>query len=692
MRRFLSLNALLPLSFLSLKAIFSLSSGSSLSRKKAVRLNLMALEERAVPAVLLPLRTIDGSGNNLAHAEWGQAGTDYLRIAPAAYADGISSAAGASLPSGREISNALSDQNGQSTTNDRLMSAMVYAWGQFIDHDMGLANTGTSEPLPIAVPMGDPSFDPASTGTQTISMKRSVFDEKTGTSTANPRQQVNAITAWMDGSMIYGSDATTAASLRTMQGGQMKTSVGNLLPTDEKGNFLAGDTRAQENPELTSLQTVFVREHNRLAAEFAKANPTWTDEQLYQQARSWVIGEVQAITYNEWLPSLLGQAGLKTYSGYKPQVNPGIANEFATAGFRFGHSIVGSDIEFLDNNGVEVAPAMSLKDAFFNPTIVKTLGVDGVLKYLASDPSQEVDLKVVDELRDFLFGAPGQGGLDLVALNIQRGRDHGLSGYNATRAAYGLAKVTDFAQITDDKALQAQLKAVYGSVDKVELWIGVLAEKHLPGASVGATARAIIADQFTRLRDGDRLWYQNTFKGADLQTIQRTSLSAVIARNTGLDNLQKNAFFFKAEVNGKVFVDTNGDGKLSPRETVLGKVKVELVAIDSGEVFATTTTNQQGQYSLGVLDGLRLGSYTVRVTLPDGNVVDGPKVTFTKGDTMVQAHVAVPPKPPAARAATTVTAQAKPSPVEGIVVDGSMAFRQIVGAMLAGQVAGAPRR
>lgn len=113
-------------------------------------------------------------------------------------------------------------------------------------------------------------------------MKRSVFDAATGTSTSNPRQQVNAITAWMDGSMIYGSDATTAASLRTMQGGQMKTSAGNLLPTDAAGNFLAGDVRVGENPELTSLQTLFVREHNRTAARIALANPTWNDEKVFQ--------------------------------------------------------------------------------------------------------------------------------------------------------------------------------------------------------------------------------------------------------------------------------------------------------------------------------------------------------------------------------------------------------------------------
>lgn len=686
MRRFPTLSKFLPLSFFG----FSVSSGSAQGRKKAARLNLMTLEERVVPAVLGPFYSVDGSANNVAHPEWGQTGTDFIRIAPAAYADGVSTPAGASLPSARLISNALCDQDATTASSDRMMSAMMYAWGQFIDHDMNLTNTGTTESLPIAVPKGDVSFDPDGTGTKTISMKRSVFDATTGTSVANPRQQVNAITAWLDGSMVYGSDSATANSLRTLSGGQMKTSDGNLLPTDSKGNFLAGDIRVGENPELTSLQTVFLREHNRLAAQFAKANPAWTDEQIYQQARAWVIAEVQVITYNEWLPTLLGPAGLNQYNGYKPQVNPSIANEFAAAGFRFGHSIVGEDIQFLDNNGNEAAPAVSLRDAFFNPTIVKTLGIDGVLKYLASDPSMEVDLKVVDELRDFLFGAPGQGGMDLAALNIQRGRDHGLSDYNTTRAAYGLPKVKDFSQITDDKALQAKLKEVYGSVDKIDLWVGVLAEKHLPGASLGQTARAIVADQFTRLRDGDRMWYQNVFKGPDLQEVQRTSLSAVIARNSLTRNLQPNAFSFRLDLGGQVFGDGNTDGKLNPGEAVLGKVKVELLNSATGLVVATTTTNPQGQYHFGVLEGLRLGVYQIRATLPDGKVVNGSTVTLTKGDANVQAHVAVPPKPPAVRTAT-VTTQAQPAPVPGIKIDTSFGFRQMVGAMLAGQVGG-PRR
>src|SRR5205823_1787394 len=115
--------------------------------------------------------------------------------------------------------------------------------------------------------------------------------------------------------------------------------------------FLAGDVRANENSELTSLQTLFVREHNRLATQIAKQHPAWSDEQIYQQARRLVIGEIQNITYNEWLPALLGQNALPRYTGYNPGVNPGISNEFSTAAFRFGHSMLTDDVDFINNDG-----------------------------------------------------------------------------------------------------------------------------------------------------------------------------------------------------------------------------------------------------------------------------------------------------------------------------------------------------
>ena len=619
-------------------------------------------------APLLPAESIDGIGNNVAHPTWGSTGQDLLRLSPAAYGDGISTPSGADRPSARLVSNLLSASPEGGITNDRDFTAFVYAWGQFLDHDLGLTDTATPrERLPIAVPAGDPSFDPTSTGTKTISMSRSAYDPATGTATSNPRQQTNSLTAFIDGSQVYGSDATRAAALREFVGGRMRTSAGNLLPFNTTGLanandahvvadnqlFLAGDVRANENPELVALQTLFVREHNRIAAEAAAKNPTWTDEQVYQHARRMVISEIQEITYNEFLPAILGAntpaaKALQNYRGYRADVNPGIATEFSTAAFRLGHSMLGEDIQFLDNNGNAVRDEVRLKDVFFDPRSVSEVGIDPLLKYLASDRAQEIDTKVIDDVRNFLFGAPGQGGFDLVSLNIQRGRDHGLSDYNTVRVAYGLPKVTSFAQITSDTAVQASLQQAYGSVDKLDLWVAGLAEKHLPGSSLGETFTRIMVVQFSRLRDGDRYWYQNALPAKAIRDVQNNSLVDVIRRNTQLTNLQPDVFFFRTSIGGNVFADGNRDGvRQSPEGGVAGTM-VTLVTM-AGATVATTRSDARGDYSFR---GIDLGSFRVVVTPPAraGQTGDGVKsrvVAITRGMDVRDVNVGLPPKPSA---------------------------------------------
>ena len=302
--------------------------------------------------------------------------------------------------------------------------------------------------------------------------------------------------------------------------------------------------RSNENVELSAIHALFVREHNQIAAAIAAANHSLTDEKIFQMTRRIVAGELQVITYREFLPALLGPNALRPYTGYKDDVNSGIATEFSTAAYRIGHTLVNDDVGFLDNEGNPIREALDLDDAFFNPDPLKETGPGPILKYLATDNAQAVDTKIVGGLRNFLFGPPGAGGFDLASLNIQRGRDHGLADYNGTRVAFGLPRVTDFSQITSDPDLQAKLFQLYGNVDSIDLWVGGLAEDHVPGGSVGPTFRRIIANQFQRVRDGDRFWYQRVFYGAQLQALQQTRLSDIIRRNTVLTKIQDNIFFF----------------------------------------------------------------------------------------------------------------------------------------------------
>ncbi len=308
--------------------------------------------------------------------------------------------------------------------------------------------------------------------------------------------------------------------------------------------FLAGDVRANENAGLTSMQTLFVREHNRLVDELHEKHPDWDGETLYQQAKALVEGEIQSITFHEFLPRLIGADAIPDYTGYHADVDPQVANIFATAAYRFGHSMLSPELSRLTETGDESGYGnLALRDAFFRPDKIATEGgVDEILRGLGVNVAQAVDTHVVDDVRNFLFGPPGSGGFDLVALNIQRGRDHGLADYNSAREAFGLDRVTDWSQITSDVEIQDKLHSLFGSVDNIDVWVGGLAEDPAAGAMVGPLFQAVIADQFTRIRDGDSFWYENRFTGDELNYLNTVTLADIVRDNTGIEHLQNDLF------------------------------------------------------------------------------------------------------------------------------------------------------
>jgi hypothetical protein len=175
--------------------------------------------------------------------------------------------------------------------------------------------------------------------------------------------------------------------------------------------------------------------------------------------------------------------------------------------------------------------------------LIITGGVDDLLLGLASQEAQEIDVQVIDDVRNFLFGQPGAGGFDLVSLNIQRRRDHGIPSYTEVREELGLDPITNFSDITSDLEVQADLETVYGTVDQVDLWVGGLAEDHVNGALVGETFQVILLDQFSRLRDGDRFYYENDQLLSVLAPdVDDTTLSDIILANSSITSIQQNLF------------------------------------------------------------------------------------------------------------------------------------------------------
>ncbi len=492
-------------------------------------------------------RTIDGSGNHRVHTQWGSAEEVFLRRVAPAYGDGTQSPAGQDRVSPRVISNAICAQV-RSIPNARGASDFLWAWGQFLDHDLTETPLATpAESLDIEVPLGDPHFDPLALGGMIIPMDRSSYDTVRGR-----REQVNALTAYIDGSQVYGSEEERAHALRTLDGtGRLKTSPGNLLPYNVDGLpnaphsgsnlFLAGDIRANEQVLLTVLHTVFVREHNYWA-DVLRGIRDLSGDEAYQMARAIVIAELQAITYREFLPTLLGPEGLPAYTGYQPDARASISNLFASAGYRFGHTMLPEALLRLDVDGQSTAGGpLPLAQAFFRPDLLVSDGLEPYLRGAAHQVAQEIDPHVVDGVRNFLFGAPGAGGFDLPSLNMQRGRDHGLPSFLEVRRRLGTQSQAE--PWTMNAALDARFAEHVGPLSQVDPWIGFLAERKPEGSMVGRSLGRLLREQFQALRDGDRFYYESYLSDRLVWLVESQTLAVILRRNTEIGSeIPENVF------------------------------------------------------------------------------------------------------------------------------------------------------
>jgi peroxidase len=496
------------------------------------------LSDQAHLRLLNEFRPIGGSGNNLENPTLDATpGKPELALAPLHFAprtnDGLVNG-----PNPRVISNVIAGGTGangeNSDTADPVGSAWIYVFGQFVDHDLDLESTPTTAAsINIVVPANDPVFTPGTI----IPMTRDERSPVTNTIT-------NTVAGYLDLSQLYGSTAEVADSLRNSDGTLLSSNNGQSLPVVD-GVFVTGDPRVMENPELTAVTTLFMREHNFWVAQLAAGNPQWTGDQLYNMAKAITTAEYQNIIYKEYLPVLIGPV-LPPYTGYHPRINAQVMQEFSTAAFRVGHSEVSETQEGLDNQG-NVTFTESLAQAFFNtPAEDEANGFNPLLRGISADFSEATDVYTFPILRNLLFAGLVGGGvdqIDLIAIDIQRERDVGLGTLNQTRQALGLARYRSFAQVTNDPVLQNNLQAVYGDVSNLDLFMGGLAENHTRGAPVGPTFQAIIAKQFQALRAGDRFFWRN--QGFDFQTrllISQTTLADIIKRNTDTTSLQPRVF------------------------------------------------------------------------------------------------------------------------------------------------------
>ena len=545
-------------------------------------------EERTVSCNLIPtvnqFRTADSTCNNLENPLWGASNTAFSRLCPAVYEDGISCPVG--------YSQQMSDPFGKGWPSARLISLkvardvlkrspishMITSMSQFVAHDldlMGEFDTDVCEEVTscddedlklfcynILVHPKDPVYGRKGDNKgQCLPLTRSVGEciqsTDNGTGITMPRQQLNQVTHYLDGSAIYGSNAFVMNGLRSFQCGQMK--VGQRAFSN-KGNppfttfgepslqgtrfFGFGDFRGNSLTPLMMLQAIFLREHNRIAREFARMNPCWDDERIFQEARKIVGALVQIITYEEMLPAVYGEEMfakyIGPYEGYDTTVPGVILNEFANAGLRFGHSMLSDSFARLDSNDepLPIGP-LSLRESFLNTyQYFVSGGTDPILRGYLSDRSRKVD-EFYNRVFTTQFNAVSDDSLgqDIAARDIQRGRDHGFPPY---RHYAQLCQERYNMTPTFSGKTPRRLFRVYGKEafqNGMDLHIAALAEDHLNNSHIGPTTACLMAITFKDIRAGDRFWWQNLgiFTECQRESLAKVKLSKVICDNA--DNI-----------------------------------------------------------------------------------------------------------------------------------------------------------
>ncbi|CAF0855202.1 unnamed protein product [Adineta ricciae] len=518
-------------------------------------------------------RTFDGTCNNLQNHWWGSTNIPFRRLTRANYADGVFyprnlSVTGNPLVSPRLISNRCSNELVNS--KEHSISSFFTAFAQFIDHDLSSAANGKDdegqviscecqEAIPNPFCLNIPTPDMLDQLCMVFARSSAPF-QKEKACQLFVREQVNQINSYLDASMIYGNNKNKADELRTFKNGQLKTTDRDLPPqalSGKEGNacrdaktgrgcFLCGDSRSNENMGLTSLHTIFIRLHNSIATSLLEVNPTWSDNILYHETRRIIIAVLQNIVYKEFLPTLIGpsRSDFGIYQ-YDPSIDATISNEFATGAYRFGHTLVNGFLRRY-NNRHELLDELSLADLIFRPVEAYNTqmgGLDSFIFGLLLTPAGKYDSMFSNVLRNHLFEAKNMTQpvetrrYDLAAVNINRGRDHGLPTYNVMRQVCGLRYATSFNDLTDTMDFSAirRLASVYSHVDDIDLYIGGISERSVPNGIVGPTFGCIIGDQFNDIRRGDRFFYETQnptigFTSDQLNEIRRISLSNILCQ------------------------------------------------------------------------------------------------------------------------------------------------------------------
>jgi hypothetical protein len=498
-------------------------------------------------------RTVDGSYNDLEQPAMGMIGARFGRNIPlgSTYPETLP---GLLDPSPRLVSRRLLTRDEFKPAT--IVNVLAGAWLQFEVHDwFSHGKNPPEEPFEVELDADDPWRD------RPMRIERTRTDPSPDAN-GGAATWVTTDSHWWDGSQIYGSEPVITNALREGAGGRLRLDPDGQLPRDldakldltgVAGNFWLG---------LALLHTLFTREHNAIADRLAAEHPAWTDDELFAKARLITAALMAKIHTVEWTPAIIAHPTTKF--GMR-------ANWYGILGKRLGKRtknevLGGIPGSATDHHGV----SYSLTEEFvavyrMHPLLpddftFRSLDTDEIVQQRTfrelgvNDVRDRLDeIGFEDALYSFGIAHPGAITLhnhprflqelhkpdgtvvDLAAIDVLRIRERGVPRYNEFRRLFHLKPAATFEELTDNPTWAAELREVYGDVEKVDLMVGLYAEPLPKGFGFSDTAFRVFILMASRRLKSDRFFTRDynaeTYTQTGLDWIDQTSMSDVLLRH-----------------------------------------------------------------------------------------------------------------------------------------------------------------